>query len=95
MTNLSLLATLARWEHLWGVGSVSFPLNVLFTNTVVVPKKSNCFYLGRIRESFTEEEKDIRTELKDKKYEELRKAVFQAEVCEERHKDVKWNGLSM
>ena len=34
MTNLSLLATLARWEHLWGVGSVSFPLNVLFTNTV-------------------------------------------------------------
>lgn len=58
----------------------SFPLNVLFTNTVGVPRKSNSFYLGRIRESLTEGEKDIWAELKDTKHEELRKVVFQAEV---------------
>lgn len=37
----------------------SFPSSAVFSNTVVVPRKSNYFYLGRIRESFTEREKDI------------------------------------
>lgn len=59
-TNPCLLATTGKMEASLGSEFCeSLPLNVLFTNTVVVPRKSNYFCLGRIRESFTEEEKDI------------------------------------
>lgn len=53
------------------------------------------FVCRGIRESFTEEERDVSRVLKDREYEDLKQAVFQVEVLCGRHRDMKWNVLSM